>query len=56
MPNRKHLLIGLTKKGNHAINSTLLAFKDSVTMCSWVPKNGKLVFLLSNLHQTNKIA
>ena len=25
-------------------------------MCSWVPKKGKLVLLLSTLHQTNEIA
>ena len=38
MPNCKHLPIALTAKGNREINSTLFAFKDSVTMCSWVPK------------------
>ena len=53
MPNRKHLPIPLTIKGNREINSTLFAFKDSVIMCSWVPKKGKLVLLLSILHQTN---
>ena len=29
MPNRKHLPIALTTKGNREINSTLFAFKDS---------------------------
>ena len=53
MSNRKHLPIPLTIKGNREINSTLFAFKDSVIMCSWVPKKGKLVLLLSILHQTN---
>ena len=38
MPNRKHLPIALTTKRNREINSTLFTFKDSVTMCSWVPK------------------
>ena len=42
----EHLPIGLTTKGNCETNSTLFAFKDSVTMYSWVPKNGKLVLLL----------
>ena len=56
MPNRKHLPIALTTKGNCEINSTFFAFKDSVTMCSCIPKKGKLVVLLSTLHQTNEIA
>ena len=56
MPNRKHFPIALTTKGNREINSTLFAVKDSVTMCSWVQKKGKLVLLLSTLHQTKEIA
>ena len=54
--NSKNLPIALTTKRNREINSTLFAFKDSVTMCSLVPKNGKLVFRMSTLHQTNEIA
>ena len=42
MPNCKHLPIPLTTKGNREINSTLFAFKDSVTMCSCVPKKRKV--------------
>ena len=34
MPNRKHLPIALTTKGNCEINSTLFAFKYSVTILS----------------------
>ena len=43
MPNRKHLPRELSTKKNREINSNLFAFKHSVTMCSWIPKKGKLV-------------
>ena len=55
MSNRKHLPIALTTNGNCEINSTLFAFKDSVTILPG-SKKGKLVLLLSTLHQTNEIA
>ena len=55
MPNRKHLLVELTKKAYRLVGSTLFAFKDDLIMCSWVSKINKLVLLLSTAHQSDKI-
>ena len=55
MPNRKHLLVELTKKACRLVGSTLFAFKDDLIMCSWVSKINKLVLLLSTAHQSDKI-
>ena len=44
MPNQKHLPVALTIKAGLLVGSTLFAFKDDLTMCSWVPKKNKLLF------------
>ena len=55
IPNQKHLPAELTKKAGPLVGSTLFSFKDDLTMCLWVPKQNKLVLLLSNAHQSDKI-
>ena len=53
MPNGKHLTIALTAKWNHQINYTFFAFKDHVTVCSWVPKKESASFVNPSSNQWN---
>ena len=58
MPNRRHLPLSLLPKQARGceVGSSLIGFKDNLTIVSWHPKRSKFVLSLPSLHHNSNIA
>jgi hypothetical protein len=53
--NKKEIPPQLVQTNNKAINTTIFCFRKEMTMVSYVPKKGKVLLLVSTMHNDDKI-
>jgi hypothetical protein len=53
--NKKEIPPQLVQTKNKAINTSIFCFRKEMTMVSYVPKKGKVVLLVSTMHNDDKI-
>jgi D-arabinose 1-dehydrogenase-like Zn-dependent alcohol dehydrogenase len=53
--NKKEIPPQLVQTKNKAVNTSILWFRKEMTMVSYVPKKGKVLLLVSTMHNDDKI-
>lgn len=54
--NKRYIPAAMLPNNRRPVESTVFGFHENVAMCSYVPKKGKCVILLSTMHYTTQVS